>query len=68
MVYISQNSVACAPGNSVVSLVTLRSRSQTASPGTRIRAAHGIAWHVRAWLGRHARLAVHVVHDPGQLS
>ena len=41
---------------------------QTTSSGTRIRAAHGIARHVRARPGRHARLTARAVCDPDQLS
>ena len=51
-----------------MSPVTLQSRSQTTSPRTRIRGAHGNAWHVRARLGRHARLSEHAVRGPVQLS
>ena len=34
----------------------------------RYEGAHGIAWHVRARLRRHARLAAHAVHGPTQPS
>ena len=68
MVYRLQNNVACAPENSVVSPVIRQSRSQTTSPRTRYKGAHGIDQHVRARPGRHARLRVRAVHDPGKLS
>ena len=68
MVYRSQISVACAPGNSVVSPVTLQSQSQTTYLRTRYEGARGIAQHVRARQGRDARLTGRMEHVPEQLS
>ena len=69
MVYRSQNRVACAPGNSVVSPVTLQSQSQSTSLRTRYEVqGHGNVHRVHERPSRELPLDRGIEYDQTQLS